>query len=78
MDKIKKALQRLSVQERMWVKDILSRINSQNYTGLNIKKLKGRDDIFRARKGDIRILYRIKDQRIFILSIERRNEKTYK
>ncbi len=77
MDKIEKALRRLNTKERTWVKEILSHIQSRNYKGLDIKKLKGRDDIFRARKGDIRILYRMKDKRIFILLIERQSEKTY-
>jgi mRNA-degrading endonuclease RelE of RelBE toxin-antitoxin system len=45
---------------------------------LDIKKLKGRDDIFRVRKGDIRIMYRFEKEKIFLLSIERRNDNTYK
>ena len=77
MDKIEKALLKLSEKERAWVKGILFQIQSKNQAGLDIKKLKGRHDIFRVRKGDIRILYQIKNGKTFILAIERRNEKTY-
>ena len=78
MDKIEKALGRLSAKERDHVKDILKRLHAKEYSGLDIKKLKGRNDIFRVRKGDLRILYRVQDEHIFILVIERRSEKTYK
>lgn len=78
MDKIDKALRKLSLRERERVKEILKRLNAGNFRNLDIKKLKGRDDIFRIRKGDIRIIYRTFGKEIFILAIERRSEKTYK
>ncbi|MCR4328810.1 MAG: hypothetical protein NUV53_04895 [Patescibacteria group bacterium] len=78
MDKIEKALARLSAREREWVKDMLSRLRSGEVKGADIKKLKGRDDIFRARKGDVRIIYHLRDGTTFILAIERKSEKTYK
>ena len=58
MDGIAKALQKLSPKERRWVKEILERLQKGNLAGLDVKKLKGRDDIFRIRKGDNRIIYR--------------------
>lgn len=78
MDKIEKALKKLSAKEQAQIKQILSRLNSGKLDGLDVKKLKGRDDIFRARKGDLRIIYRFENRNIFILSIDRRNEGTYK
>lgn len=78
MDKITKALRKLTRKERDWIKEILKRLNSRNINGLDVKKLKGREDIFRVRKGDIRIIYRLAEKEIFVLAIERRNEKTYK
>ena len=79
MDKIKKVLKRLIPKEREALKDILLKIKNHRFTNLDIKKLKGRDDIFRVRKGRIRIIYRV-DKRggIFILTIERRSDTTYK
>ena len=79
MDKIEKALQKLSEKERVWVKEILERLQKGNLAGLDIKKLKGRDDIFRIRKGDIRIIYRSDSKgSAFILAIERKSDTTYK
>jgi mRNA-degrading endonuclease RelE of RelBE toxin-antitoxin system len=78
MDAIRKALKKLTDKERVWVKEVLKRLESNKPQGLDIKKLKGREDIFRVRKGDIRIVYRNQDGVIFVLLIERRNEKTYK
>ncbi len=78
MDAIEKALARLSEKERGRVKDALARLVAGDMRGLDIKKLKGRDDIFRVRKGDLRILYRIHGGQLFILAIERRGEKTYR
>ena len=77
MDRIEKALAKLTPKERAWVAQILPRLISGDAKGLNIKKLKGREDIFRVRKGDVRIIYRAVKSGIFILAIERRNEDTY-
>ena len=78
MDKIEKALKKLSGKERQKVKTILERLKAHDLTGLNIKKLKDRDDIFRVRSSDQRIIYQSNNSQINILAIERRNEKTYK
>jgi mRNA-degrading endonuclease RelE of RelBE toxin-antitoxin system len=77
MDRIEKALAKLTEKEQVWTKELLFKLSSGRIQGLDIKKLKGRDDIFRIRKGDIRVIYRRTNDNIFILSIERRNEKTY-
>ncbi|MFH1423400.1 MAG: type II toxin-antitoxin system RelE/ParE family toxin [Candidatus Nealsonbacteria bacterium] len=78
MDKIEKTLKRLTPKEREIIKGILVKIKNQQFNNLDLKKLKGRNDIFRARKGNVRIIYRIdKTGNIFVLSIERRNDTTY-
>jgi mRNA-degrading endonuclease RelE of RelBE toxin-antitoxin system len=78
MDKIEKELRKLSPKERITIKHILDRLRAFNLQGLDIKKLRGREDIFRVRKGALRIIYRLENKNIFILTIERRNESTYK
>jgi len=78
MDKIEKALGRLSAKEKEIVRDILGKLRKNNVLGLDIQKLKGHKNIFRSRRGDIRIIYRKTEARdIFVLAIERRSEKTY-
>ncbi|MFA6135765.1 MAG: hypothetical protein WC705_00120 [Candidatus Paceibacterota bacterium] len=78
MDKIEKALSKLSPKERNWVSVLLGLILQNKLTGIDIKKLKGREDVFRAKKGKIRIIFRVKDKEIYILAIERRTDTTYK
>ena len=79
MDKITKALQKLTEKEQKQIKIILEKLLRGNLSGLDIKRFKGQEYIFRIRTGDIRIIYR-KDSKdkIFILVTARRNEKTYK
>jgi mRNA-degrading endonuclease RelE of RelBE toxin-antitoxin system len=78
MDKIQKALERFTSKEKKKVKEILVKLKNQQLGSLDIKKLKGREDIFRVRKGRIRIVYKT-DQKgnIFILTIERRSDTIY-
>lgn len=78
MDKISKAINKLNGKERQTVKKILLSMRNGELAGLDLKKLKGRDDIYRVRKGKIRIVYRTgKNGEIFILTIERRSDNTY-
>lgn len=78
MDKIAKSLALLNSKERVLVKMILKKIQKNDFKGLDLKKLKGYDGIFRIRKGKIRIIYRLdENKQIFVLTIERRSEKTY-
>jgi len=77
MDKIKKALSRFNSKEKQRLKEILLQIDKGDFKNLDFKKLKGRNDIFRVRKGDMRIVFRKKDS-IKILSVERRGSKTYR
>jgi mRNA-degrading endonuclease RelE of RelBE toxin-antitoxin system len=78
MDKIEKALAKLSEKERNKIKQALTKLLSKEKQGMDIRKLKDRSDIFRLRIGDLRIIYRTDRDKISILAISRRNEKTYK
>lgn len=78
MDKIKKALKKLGNKERVLIKATLLKLQNKEFFGLDIQKLQGNKDIFRVRKGNIRIIYRQIDSEILIMAIERRSEKTYR
>lgn len=78
MDKISKALKSLNPKERRQIKELLLKIEGGNLVGLNLKKLKERGDVFRARKGDFRVIFQRKNGNIAVLAIERRSEDTYK
>jgi len=78
MDKVAKALQNLSAKEKAAVKEILLKIKDNSFLGTDLKKLKSRQDLFRIRKGKLRIIFRKNDNgEYFILAIERRSDKTY-
>jgi mRNA-degrading endonuclease RelE of RelBE toxin-antitoxin system len=78
MDKISKALQKLSSKEQTWVKEILQKIQKSDFQGMDVQKLREKDDIFRVRKGNIRMIWQKTNKNISILAIERRSEKTYR
>ncbi len=57
MDRISKFLRKLDAEQRSEVEKIIARIVAGDFSGLDIKKLKGKYDEFRVRKGDIRIIF---------------------
>jgi mRNA-degrading endonuclease RelE of RelBE toxin-antitoxin system len=78
VDRVQKAIDKMTVKEKAAVKDVLSLLEKRQLENLDIKKLKGKDDIFRVRRGSIRIIYQDKGKDgIFVLTIERRNGNTY-
>jgi len=78
MDKIAKALRNLSPQERELIKSILLKIKTNSLAGFDLKKLKNCDNIFRVRKGKLRVIFKKRDDgQCFVLAIERRSDKTY-
>ena len=77
MDLISKSLQKLTAKEREKIKPVLEKLKSNNTAGFDIKKLKGREDVFRIRKGDLRIIYRLHQGAVFLLAVERRSDNTY-
>ncbi|MFZ6015670.1 MAG: type II toxin-antitoxin system RelE family toxin [Patescibacteria group bacterium] len=76
-DKIEKALSKLSAKERSVIQKILLSIKDEKLESLDIKKLKGRDDIYRVRKGSLRIILKKDYDKWFLLAIERRSDRTY-
>ncbi len=78
MDEIQKSLKKLSDKERKSLKKILLKIKNQEFYGLDFNQLKGHKNIFRVRKGTLRIIFTTNNGEIKILAIERRSEKTYK
>ena len=78
VDKITKAISKFSRKEKDLVKNLLLNINNGSADNLDLKKLKGRDDIYRVRKGKIRIIYRVDGKQIYLLAIEKRSKNTYK
>jgi len=78
MDKVDKALKKLVPKEKERIKKIIKALQSGYFDNLDIKKLKGIEDIFRIRSGNLRIIYQIRDNKVFILKLGYKKENTYK
>ena len=78
MDKIDKALNELIFKEKERIKNIIKALQLGRFDNLDIKKLKGFQDVFRVRKGRLRIVYQLLGRKIIILKIDKRKKDTYK
>ena len=78
MDKISKALKRLSSKERGQIQGLLLKIENWDVAGLDLRRLKDQEDIFRVRRGNLRIIFQRKNGAASILAVERRSEDTYR
>jgi len=78
-DKISKSLAKLTAKEKQQVRIILKQLLANDTRGLNLVKLKGSNEIYRVRKGNLRIIFQTSPKSpVNVLAIERRSEKTYK
>ena len=79
MENLDKKLKKFSPKERVEIEHLVERISRRELDGLNCKKLKGLENIFRIRKGRIRIIFElVSGEDPTIIAIERRKEDTYK
>ena len=78
MDKIDKALNELIFKEKERIKNIIKALQLGRFDNLDIKKLKGFRDVFRVRKGRLRIVYQLLGRKIIFLKIDKRKKNTYK
>lgn len=78
MNKIEKFLRKLDKKNRIPIKNLIGEIRNKRFEGLDNKKLKGFNDIFRVRKGKTRIIYQKIDGEISILAVDKRDDDTYK
>lgn len=77
VDRMTKNLRKFSKRERDQILQIMRRILINDLQGLDVKKLKDREDAFRVRKGDFRIIFRKNDNGVnVIIAVERRSEST--
>jgi mRNA-degrading endonuclease RelE of RelBE toxin-antitoxin system len=77
MKRIQKFPEKLTTKERVTIDRIIERIIALDLDGLDLKKLKGYADIYRIRKGDVRVIFSIQGKKVAILEIGRKNDTTY-
>lgn len=77
-DRIRKTLRKLSSKEQKQLADVIRLIRENDLAGLDLKKLQGRNDVYRVRKGDFRVIFRrVPNSETTIIAIERRSDTTY-
>ncbi|MFA6552543.1 MAG: type II toxin-antitoxin system RelE/ParE family toxin [Candidatus Paceibacterota bacterium] len=77
MNKIEKFLKILTPKERWVAEELLFKIKQGDIAELNIKKLKGYENLYRVRKGDLRVIFYSKDGDVNILDVCRKSDNTY-
>lgn len=77
MGRLDKQLRKIPPEERREIERVVEKIIARDLSGLDVKKLKGLKNIFRARKGNFRIIFAFNKSGPTILAIERRGEHTY-
>ena len=77
MNRIEKFLAALDRERCSQIEAVIVRIIAKDLAGMDIKKLKGREQEFRVRVGSMRIQYIQVEDENRILSIEWRNSHTY-
>lgn len=78
MPTLSKLLSKFNLEDRKILESAITKIISRNWRNLDIKKLKGYQDIFRFRRGKLRTIFVKNGKNIRIINIERRKETTYK
>ncbi len=76
-DKLTKELRKLTKKQLDGVEDIVRKLKTGETSGLNIKKLKGSTDIYRARKGNLRIIFSKSQNDIELIQVSKRDDQTY-
>ena len=76
MDKIEKLLRKISMNDRVKLRDLLELVlnGDQKVKSIKIKNT----DFFRVRYGKFRIIYHKENKELIIDSIKLRNDNTYK
>ena len=78
MDQIEKALQKLNPKVRKQLEHVLELIRSGQLDGLDVLKLAGQTNLYRVRKGDLRIIFARTGRSIRLVTLERRTTTTYR
>lgn len=78
MDKIKKFLKKLTAEEHLVVINLIEKIISGDLEQLDVKRLQGYSDIYRVRKGNLRVIFRKTAADTLIMEITRRSDTTYR
>ena len=76
---IDKFFHKVNKKEKLILQSLVEKILSGDVSDIDVKKLVGSSNVFRAKKGGIRIIFSKESSgEVNIISVGRRSEKTYK
>ena len=78
MDSIGKFLKKISADDRQKLFEAIAMIAAGTFDGLDVRKLKGYEHLFRVRVGKYRIICSYTENGYLVTSIGRRNDTTYR
>lgn len=78
MDKIAKLFQQLSKKERLVFLLLIERVKLDYTKVVGLRKLANHKDLYRARIGDYRLIFRIDAAGAELIRISKRDENIYK
>ena len=78
MDKIKKVLRKYPRKTQLMLKAIFDEILSGKTDGYDVVKLTGMRNLYRIRKGDFRIIFKMSGENFEIVRITTRGDTTHK
>lgn len=65
-------------KQRRELARLIERVLRGDVAGLDLKKLVGMRDVYRVRKGKIRIVYHLASDEVIVIAVERRSNTTYR
>lgn len=78
MDELEKFLRKQSIRKRKMVIKLIDDLLRGDFENCSVVKLKGYRNLFRIRKGKIRVIFTKTKDHIVIKKVSFRNEETYK
>ena len=78
MNDLQKAIAKLPKEYRVLFDSLMLRLLARDFFGLDMTKLKGHKDIFRIKRGKLRIIFRMNKEGLSVLEVGFRSEKTYR
>lgn len=77
MEKWRKQIGKMPWNDQVRINAIIALLVAHDFSGLDRKQLKGRENIFRVRVGNYRIIYHDDGKVITIIEIPRKSDVTY-
>ncbi len=77
-DKIRKFVDRLTPKQREVAKLLILRVKLSDTEGLDVKRLQGHEDMYRVRKGRLRIVYLKNATEFRVVHMDWRDDQTYR